>query len=166
MSAPRTARTSRCGPRSSALAHAYLSSTTLASAAQPLLDRVSDVLHESSSIALLEGDEILYVARSSTMRRIMSVDLGIGTRLPAYCTSMGRVLLAHLPPAELDAYFARVKLIAHTPRTLIAPADKLRRELDGIVRAGYAIVDQELEARVALDRRAGARPRRARWSRR
>ena len=131
-------------PRILSLGHAYLSSTPLATAAQPLLDRVSDVLHESSSIALMEGDEILYVARSSTNRRIMSVDLGIGTRLPAYCTSMGRILLAHLTSAELEAYLARVKMIQYTPRTLVAP-DKLRRELDGIRRTGHAVVDQELE---------------------
>ena len=105
---------------------------------------MSDVLHESSSIALLEGDEILYVARSSTNRRIMSVDLGLGTRLPAYCTSMGRVLLAYLPPQAQDAYLARAKRVRYTPRTIVA-ADKLRHELDGIRRAGYAIVDQELE---------------------
>ena len=131
-------------PRILALGHAYLSSTPLTAAAQPLLDRVSDVLHESSSIALFEGDEILYVARSSTNRRIMSVDLGIGTRLPAYCTSMGRVLLAHLSSPALDAYLERVRLISHTPRTIVS-ADKLRRELEGIARADYAIVDQELE---------------------
>ena len=131
-------------PKILGLGHAYLSSTTLANAAQPLLDRISDALHESSSMALLEGDEILYVARSSTTLRIMSVDLGIGTRLPAYCTSMGRVLLAHLPPADLDSYFRRVKLVAHTARTVIAP-DKLRKEFDVVRRSGHAIVDQELE---------------------
>ena len=131
-------------PKILGLGHAYLSSTTLASSAQPLLDRVSDVLHESSSIALLDGDEILYVARSSTTQRIMSVDLGIGTRLPAYCTSMGRVLLAHLAPADLDAHLGRVKLVAHTNRTLIEP-DRIRRELAKIAGADYAIVDQELE---------------------
>ena len=131
-------------PKVLGLSHAYLSSTTLASAAQPLLDRVSDVLHESSSIAVLEGDEILYLARSSTMRRIMSVDLSIGTRLPAYCTSMGRVLLAHLPPAELADYFKRVKLIAYTNRTIIAPA-KLRAELGRVAAGDHAVVDQELE---------------------
>lgn len=131
-------------PKILGLGHAYLSSTTLASSAQPLLDRVSDLLHESSSIALLDADEILYVARSSTTRRIMSVDLGIGTRLPAYCTSMGRVLLAFMPPADLDGYFARVKLVAHTNRTVIAP-DRIRAELAQVVRTDHAIVDQELE---------------------
>lgn len=131
-------------PKILGLGHAYLSSTTLATSAQPLLDHVSDVVHESSSIALLDADEILYVARSSTTRRIMSVDLGLGTRLPAYCTSMGRVLLAHLPPAEIDAYFARVKLVAFTNRTVIGQ-ERLRREFETIRRNDYAIVDQELE---------------------
>jgi IclR family pca regulon transcriptional regulator len=131
-------------PKILGLGHAYLSSTSLATSAQPLLDHISDLLHESSSVAQLEGDEILYVARSSTTRRIMSVDLSIGTRLPAYCTSMGRVLLAHLPADELDRYFARVKLVAYTNRTLIAK-DRLRCELEAIARTGCAIVDQELE---------------------
>jgi IclR family transcriptional regulator, pca regulon regulatory protein len=131
-------------PKILGLGHAYLSSTTLASSAQPLLDRVSDLLHESSSIALLDGDEILYVARSSTNRRLMSVDLSIGTRLPAYCTSMGRVLLAHLPPADLDGYLSRVPRVAHTPRTVLAP-ERLRKELARVLADDYAIVDQELE---------------------
>jgi len=131
-------------PKILGLSHAYLSSTSLASAAQPLLDRVSDLLHESSSIALLEGDEILYLARSSTMRRIMSVDLSIGTRLPAYCTSMGRVLLAHLAPAELDAYLKRMKFVAYTNRTIIDPR-QLRTELERVAATDHAVVDQELE---------------------
>jgi IclR family pca regulon transcriptional regulator len=105
---------------------------------------VSEALEESSSIALLDGDEILYVARSSTTRRIMSVDLSIGTRLPAYCTSMGRVLLAHLAPGDLDGYFERVPLVAHTPRTLITP-ERVRKALAAAHGDGYAVVDQELE---------------------
>lgn len=131
-------------PKILGLSHAYLSSTRLATSAQPLLDRVSDVLRESSSIALLDGDDILYVARSSTTRRILSVDLSIGTRLPAYCTSMGRVLLAFLPADELGAHLCRVKLVAHTHRTLIAP-ERIRRELQAVAANDYAIVDQELE---------------------
>ena len=131
-------------PKILSLGHAYLSSTTLAMSAQPLLDRVSEALEESSSIALLDGDEILYVARSSTTRRIMSVDLSIGTRLPAYCTSMGRVLLAHLAPGDLAGYFQRVPLVAHTPRTLITP-ERVRKALAAAHAEGYAVVDQELE---------------------
>jgi IclR family pca regulon transcriptional regulator len=74
----------------------------------------------------------------------MSVDLSIGTRLPAYCTSMGRVLLASLPLADLAGYFRRVKLVAHTPRTLIAP-ERVKKTLAATAEEGYAIVDQELE---------------------
>jgi IclR family pca regulon transcriptional regulator len=95
-------------------------------------------------MAVLEGDEILYIARSSTTTRLMSIDLGLGSRLPAYCTSMGRVLLAWLPPAQLDQYLSRVKLTRLTNRT-VSTAAELKRVLSEIRRDGYAIVDQELE---------------------
>jgi IclR family pca regulon transcriptional regulator len=95
-------------------------------------------------MAVLEGDEVLYIARSSTTTRLMSIDLGLGSRLPAYCTSMGRVLLAELSPAQLDQYLARVKLIRLTNRTL-STAPELKRVLAEVRRDGYAIVDQELE---------------------
>jgi IclR family pca regulon transcriptional regulator len=93
---------------------------------------------------VLEGDEILYIARSSTTTRLMSIDLGLGSRLPAYCTSMGRVLLADLPPAQLDQYLSRVKLTRLTNRTVTTAAE-LKRVLAEVRRDGYAIVDQELE---------------------
>jgi len=131
-------------PRILALGHAYLSSTPLATAVQPLLDQISDELHESSSMAVLEGDEILYIARSSTKTRLMSIDLGLGSRLPAYCTSMGRVLLADLPQAQLDQYLGRVKLTRLTHRT-VSTAAELKRVLAEVRREGYAIIDQELE---------------------
>jgi IclR family pca regulon transcriptional regulator len=137
-------RTYALRPRILALGHAYLSSTPLATAVQPLLDQISDELHESSSMAVLEGDEILYIARSSTTTRLMSIDLGLGSRLPAYCTSMGRVLLADLPPVELDRYLSRVKLTRLTNRTVSTTAE-LKRVLAEVRRDGYAIVDQELE---------------------
>jgi IclR family pca regulon transcriptional regulator len=127
-----------------ALGHAYLSSTPLATMVQPLLDRVSDALHESSSMAVLESDEILYIARSTTTTRLMSIDLGIGSRLPAYCSSMGRVLLAALTPPELDAYLSRVSLTRLTNRT-VTSAVELKRVLDEVRRNGFSVVDQELE---------------------
>jgi IclR family transcriptional regulator, pca regulon regulatory protein len=127
-----------------ALGHAYLSSTPLANAVQPLLDRITRELHESSSMAVLEGDDILYIARSSTNARVMSIDLGIGSRLPAYCTSMGRVLLAGLPQPELKAYLARAKLTRLTNKT-VATADELVNVLKSVRRNGHAVVDQELE---------------------
>jgi IclR family pca regulon transcriptional regulator len=131
-------------PRILALGHAYLSSTPLAIAVQPLLDQITSDLHESSSMAVLEGDDILYIARSSTTTRVMSIDLGIGSRLPAYCTSMGRVLLAGLPEAELKAHLARVKFARLTGRTVATP-DELMNVLKTVRRDGYSVVDQELE---------------------
>jgi IclR family pca regulon transcriptional regulator len=130
-------------PRILALGHAYLASTPLAKAAQPVLRHISNALNESSSVAILDGDDILYIARASTSR-IMTIDLDIGSRLPAYCTSMGRVLLAYLPPADLDAYLERVKLVQHTARTIIT-REGLREALESVRRNGYAINDQELE---------------------
>ncbi len=137
-------RTYALRPRILALGHAYLSSTPLATAVQPLLDQISDELHESSSMAVLEGEEILYIARSSTTTRLMSIDLGLGSRLPAYCTSMGRVLLANLPPARFEEYLAHAKLTRLTNRTISTPAE-LIRALAEVRRQGYAIIDQELE---------------------
>ena len=127
-----------------ALGHAYLSSTPLATKVQPLLDHISDALHESSSMAVLESDEILYIARSTTTTRLMSIDLGLGSRLPAYCSSMGRVLLASLSGPELDAYLSRVKLTRLTNRTIVS-APELKRALDQVRRDGFSLVDQELE---------------------
>jgi IclR family transcriptional regulator, pca regulon regulatory protein len=137
-------RTYALRPRILALGHAYLSSTPLVYAVQPLLDQITSLLHESSSLAVLEGDEILYIARSSTTTRLMSIDLGIGSRLPAYCTSMGRVLLAGLAAADLDLYLSRVKLVKLTNRT-VSTADELKVVLNAVRRDGYAVVDQELE---------------------
>ena len=131
-------------PKILTLGHAYLSSTPLSASAQPLLDRVAAAVHESCSMTILEDDEILYVARSAATIRIMSVDLSIGSRLPAYCTSMGRVLLASLAPGELAAHFERVKPVAYTQYTLTS-RDKLAKAIDAVREQGYSIVDQELE---------------------
>jgi IclR family transcriptional regulator, pca regulon regulatory protein len=125
------------------LGYSYLYSSPLASATQPVLERVSRFLHESCSIATLEGDNIVYVARAP-VTRIMAVDLRIGSRLPAFCTSMGRVLLANLATEKLRAYIARLTLARYTDRT-IASKEKLLRLLRMVNRDGYAIVDQELE---------------------
>jgi IclR family pca regulon transcriptional regulator len=131
-------------PRILALGHAYLSSAPLASAAQPLLNQVSAAVHESCSMAILDGDDIVYVARSSSSARIMSIDLGIGSRLPAFCTSMGRVLLGGLTAAELNDFLKRLVATPYTNRTLVAK-DRLRDAIAAAREAGYAIVDQELE---------------------
>lgn len=131
-------------PHVLALGYAYLSSTPLVTSARPILDHVSETLHESSSMAILEGEDIMYVARSTISARIMSFDLGVGSRLPAYCTSMGRVLLADLPPTELSRLLRHAQLVAYTPRTLVT-----REALEAIIgqarHDGYSVVDQELE---------------------
>ena len=137
-------RTFSLEPKILELGHAYLSSTSLAPAAQPILDRLCEAVHESCSVSILDSSDILYVARSSTTVRLLSVDLGVGSRLPAYCTSMGRVLLAFQPAEKLREYFTGTRLIPHTKRTVTSKV-KLLEELADIRKKGYAIVDQELE---------------------
>ncbi|MGC1817256.1 MAG: IclR family transcriptional regulator C-terminal domain-containing protein [Casimicrobiaceae bacterium] len=137
-------RTFALRPQILSLGHAYLSSAPLVMAAQPVLDRVSAALHESCSLAIMDGDEILYIARSSSGKRLLSIDLGVGSRLPAHCTSMGRVLLAGLAPDDLVSYLHRVKLAPHTGRTVV-DRERLAEVLAGVRDAGFALVDQELE---------------------
>jgi IclR family pca regulon transcriptional regulator len=130
-------------PRMLTLSNTYTASNALATSAQPILERMSAAFHESFSVATLDGDDIVYIART-TVARVMSVDLHIGSRLPAYCTSMGRVLLAYLPPEQLEKYLSRVVLTPHTTRT-VTTADKLAMLLRNTRRNGYALVDQEYE---------------------
>ncbi|HEX9201826.1 MAG TPA: IclR family transcriptional regulator C-terminal domain-containing protein, partial [Acidobacteriaceae bacterium] len=130
-------------PRMLTLSNSYSASNSLSNAAQPILERMSAVLRESFSVATLDGDDIVYIARSS-VSRVMSDDLHIGSRLPAFCTSMGRVLLAYLPAEQLEQYLARVVLTPHTART-VSSVEKLRLALRNVRRHGYALVDQEYE---------------------
>ncbi len=130
-------------PKILSLGYSYLSSTPLTIAAQPCLNQLSRTLNESCSLAVLEDDEILYISRSQTSR-VLSIALNAGSRLPAYCTSLGRVLLAGLSAAELDAYFARVKLVAYTDRTEVSE-ERLRGIIAEVRQQGYAVVEEELE---------------------
>jgi IclR family pca regulon transcriptional regulator len=131
------------GPRILALGYSYIASMPLATTAQPVLERLSHELHESCSISTLDRSDIVYVARAN-VTRIMSIDLGVGSRLPAFCTSMGRILLASLPAEDLEGYLRQTELKPFTERT-ITSVDKLKQVLRLISRNGYAIVDQELE---------------------
>jgi len=131
-------------PRVLALGHSYLSSMPLATAAQPMLEHLSQILCESFSVAVLEGADIVHVARSGAARTVAN-DLGMGTRLPAFCTSIGRVLLANLSPEELERVMPRIEFKRNTDRTTMS-AIKLRNVLMTVRREGYAIVDQELES--------------------
>ncbi|WP_225858945.1 IclR family transcriptional regulator domain-containing protein [Streptomyces albicerus] len=126
-------------PRVLALGFPPLSRTTLPQIAAPHLAELADRLHDSASLAVLTGDEIQYTARVATSR-IMSVNITVGTRLPAYATSLGRVMLADLAPAERHL----PELRALTPHTVTDPA-LLAATLDRVREAGYALVDGELE---------------------
>jgi IclR family transcriptional regulator, pca regulon regulatory protein len=130
-------------PRVLELGYAYLSGLALPDMAEPHLEELSAKLHESSSISVLDGHHIVYVARVAT-KRIMTVAISVGTRFPAYAASMGRVLLAALSPAELDQYLAEATFEAFTERTVTDPA-RLREIVAEVRRDGYSIVDQELE---------------------
>jgi IclR family transcriptional regulator, pca regulon regulatory protein len=111
--------------------------------AAPHLEELVARVRESSSISVLDGDHIVYVARVPT-KRIMTVSISVGTRFPAYATSMGRVLLAGMSPEDLDRYLADAGLEAITARTVTDPG-RLRETVAEVAKQGYAIVDQELE---------------------
>jgi IclR family transcriptional regulator, pca regulon regulatory protein len=130
-------------PRVLELGYAYLSGLALPEVAAPHLEELVARLHESSSISVLDGHQIVYVARVPT-KRIMTVAISVGTRFPAYATSMGRVLLAALTDDELDRYLAEAAFERLTARTVTNP-DRLRAIVREAARQGYAIVDQELE---------------------
>jgi len=130
-------------PRVLELGYAYLSSLTLPEVAEPHLEALVAEVNESSSVSVLDGEDVVYVARVP-VSRIMTVAISVGTRFPAYATSMGRVLLAGLPDAELEEYLASVKLAHLTSRTVSTPA-ALRAEVLKTRSQGFALVDQELE---------------------
>lgn len=128
-------------PRVLELGFSYLSALSIPEIVQPHLERLSREVDESVSAAVLDGGDIVYVARVPT-RRIMSVRITIGTRFPAFATSMGRVLLAGMPDA--GPVLAASDLPSLTPRT-VTDADALQAELDDVRRQGWALVDGELE---------------------
>ena len=133
----------RLGSRVLRLGFSFLSSNSISALALPFLEEITSTIDESSWLSTLEGDEIVYLARSAT-RRVMSVGLSVGSRLPAYCTSMGRVLLAPMSAEELTAYLHRVELKQLTPKTLTDRAS-LIAELERARERGHALVDEELE---------------------
>jgi IclR family pca regulon transcriptional regulator len=132
----------RLTPRVLELGYSYLSSLGLTEVMAPVLERVSAQVNESISAAVLDGPEIVYIGRVQT-QRILSVGLGVGARLPALSTSMGRVLLAHASE-ELRERVLDQPLEPHTQRTL-TDRDKLSSLLRQIRLEGHCLVDQELE---------------------
>lgn len=125
------------------LGYAYLSSLSLPEIAEPHLERLVARVRESSSVSVLDGEDVVYVARVP-VSRIMTVAINVGTRFPAYATSMGRVLLAGLSDRDLDAFLATARLDPLARGVVWSPA-KLRAELDRVRGQGHALVDQELE---------------------
>ncbi|MBX3530449.1 MAG: helix-turn-helix domain-containing protein [Rhizobiaceae bacterium] len=130
-------------PRLLTLARSWLTGVPLWEFALPHMRAVAEALNESCSAAVLADTDVVYVARVPG-ERIMSVSLHVGTRLPAWCTSMGRVLLGGLAPADLPGVLSRSKLVQNTPKTQTDPAALMRAIADA-ARDGYALVDEELE---------------------
>lgn len=130
-------------PRILRLGHSYLSATPLPVIVQPVLDHLAETIHQSASASVLDGTEIVYVARAS-QQRVMSINLTTGSRLPAYCASMGRVLLAALAEADARARLDRTDLRALTPYTKTT-IETLMSELAQVRAQGFALIDQELE---------------------
>lgn len=126
-------------PRIMRLGTACLATMPLPQIVQPWLDRLSDDLGESTSVSILDGDEIVYVARAA-QSKVMSISLAPGSRLPAHCTSMGRVMLAALPVDQV----AEIALEARTPHTIVT-RDAFVAELAQAREQGYAVIDQEVE---------------------
>jgi IclR family pca regulon transcriptional regulator len=130
-------------PRVLELGYAYLSALSLPEVAMPHMETLVAEVNESSSVAVLDDLDVVYVARVPT-QRIMTITIAVGTRLPAYATSMGRVLLAGLETEELGARLGRIALERLTERT-VADVETLRERIDEVRAAGWAAVDQELE---------------------
>lgn len=130
-------------PRILRLGNAFLAATPLPRVLQPALDRLAAETDESCSAAVLDGTEIVYIARAAR-RRVMSVGLDVGSRLPATCSSMGRVLLAALPEEEATRLVARSDREKLTPNTLTDVAE-LAAEIDRVRASGFSLVDEELE---------------------
>ena len=116
-------------PRILELGYAYLSATPLWNLALPYMEEVAEQTRESCSVSVLEGADVVYILRLST-HKVMTINLAVGSRLPAWVTSMGRVLLAGLPPAERDRVLAMSQIQAYTPHT-VTDVVELRRLLDG-----------------------------------
>ena len=140
------------------LGYGFLGARDLTDLAHPSMEQLAHQANESCSMAVLDGRDIVYVARVS-VRKVMTVSLAVGARLPAYCTSMGRVLLAGLAPAALEVWLEGLETHRYTSRTVVEPS-RLRRIVENVRRDGYVWVEQELETGSLLAGRAAPRPRR------
>jgi len=134
----------RLTPRLLELGHAVMAASSVWDVARPVLAEVSETLGEACYGAVLDGDEVLYVLHIPSARHLVNVDLRVGSRTPAYCTSVGRVLLAGLTQEAAERALAGARPEPRTPKTLTSRA-KLREAVEQARRQGWAIVDEELE---------------------
>lgn len=130
-------------PRILELGYSFLSSFSPAEVSLPHIERLAADVQEFTATAVLDLPDIVYVARATT-NRLMSISLLVGSRLPAYCTSMGRILLAAMSDADLDRFLATADLRRHT-ETTITDRDELHKELLDVRRRGWALINAELE---------------------
>lgn len=130
-------------PRILRLGMGALAAMPLAQLVQPWLDQLSEQIGQSTSVAILDETEIVYIARAA-QRRVMSIGLMPGSRLPAHCTSMGRVLLAGLPEADARARVEASDLTPRTAMSLTGPDEIMARIAEARTR-GYCLIDQEVE---------------------
>lgn len=130
-------------PRVLELGYRYLASLSVAELGLPVMERLAEALHESCSLGVLDGRDVVYVQRVA-VRKILAINLGVGTRLPAYCTSMGRVLVAGLP-APARAAWLEAAVPAPRTRFTVTSRVALLGAIDEVAARGYAYVEQELE---------------------
>jgi IclR family pca regulon transcriptional regulator len=131
-------------PKLLELGHSVMAAARIWDVARPILAQVSERLGESCYGAVLDGAEVLYVLHIPSARHLVNVDLRVGSRTPAYCTSVGRVLLAGLTPEAVERVLEAIRPEPRTPRTITAKA-RLREQVEQARRQGWAVVDEELE---------------------
>ncbi|MBI2770700.1 MAG: helix-turn-helix domain-containing protein [Burkholderiales bacterium] len=133
----------RLTPRILKLAIAYLSSDPVPSILQPVCERLCRQVGASCSVAVRDGDEAVMIARAVPARPA-SVGLGVGYRLPVFCSALGRVLASTMPDAELDTFLAQLKPVRFTRQTVVSKPE-IRRLILDVRKKGYALADQEAE---------------------
>lgn len=132
-------------PRVLQLGYAFLSANNYRDVIQQHLEDITAETGESSSLGVLDGNDVIYVARSAAKHRLMAITLSVGTRLPAAHTSMGRILLAQLPDQDLDHFLSTISLASYTSKT-VTDVNELRSQIINARQQGYAISDQELDS--------------------
>ncbi|WP_114701986.1 IclR family transcriptional regulator domain-containing protein [Psychrobacter proteolyticus] len=134
----------KLSPKTLSIGASYLSSEHHHDIVQFYLERVTEQTGESCSFAVLDDDEVVYIARSAAKHRLLSITLSIGTRLPVAYTSMGRAIMANLPEDEREDYIQKIKLTSHTPFS-ITDREQFRVMLNEVYNNQYVVVDQELD---------------------